>query len=164
VCAEHFRCWQYTDEDLAKLLKDLDLAAEGAINYLEFVAAAISLHQLHEVLNARYQTLSRMDDFLLLHFPYWCRLFRCLHKRCSTDASLFQRGVCISRAFQHSRCPVLTRSLPTVLHDRSTLWSSRRWLARRSTSSTSREKAGSRRSTSSARCRPRASATRRAAR
>lgn len=50
---------KFTDDELAQLLRDLDLAAEGAINYLEFVAAAISLHQLHEEHTAEFSALAR---------------------------------------------------------------------------------------------------------
>jgi hypothetical protein len=63
---------KFTDDELAQLLRDLDLAAEGAINYLEFVAAAISLHQLHEEHTAEFSALARaaFDKFDIDHKGY----------------------------------------------------------------------------------------------
>jgi len=51
---------KYTDAEIQQMLQDLDMSGEGTINYLEFVAAAMSLHQLHSESSEEFMRLARI--------------------------------------------------------------------------------------------------------
>jgi len=50
---------KHTDAELGEMLHGIDLAGEGEINYLEFVAAAINLHQLAVQNQEQFERLAR---------------------------------------------------------------------------------------------------------
>jgi len=51
--------WKVSEAELDEILKGIDLAGEGEINYLEFVAAAVNLHQLQSEHSPEFERLAR---------------------------------------------------------------------------------------------------------